>query len=140
MSDSQEFPPALARGGWINSYYIGFTATGVHEVDTLLYRVCRAGKMYHSTEGWSDPPFDDPDGPSENDKIQCAADESAAQIRARDQRITELEAELDARKRLTEGHQGLLAAYRTNGTPTQKTMRTIDRAKADLAALEDTDG
>lgn len=52
-----------------------------------------------------------------------------------ERRIAALEAEVAARKRLAAGHQVLLAVYRTQPTPTRKTMRTIDKAKADLEAL-----
>jgi len=70
--------PTHTKGEYINSYWIGFDATGVEAVDAVLYRLCRAAKMFHSTEMWTDTDKYTPVSP--NDLIQQAADEAADEI------------------------------------------------------------
>ncbi len=50
--------------------------------------------------------------------------------------IGRLQAAIDAWKLMAEGRQGLLVAYRTHGSPTEKTWRTLAKAEKALAALE----
>lgn len=64
---------------YLQSYWFGFTSTGLAHVDAILEAVCRAGKAYHSTEWWNDEGAFD--GPTYQDLIQAAADALAAKIR-----------------------------------------------------------
>lgn len=77
---SNRLTEALDKGDYINSYFIGFDATGVPTIDAILVAVARAGKAYHSTEFWNDEGLNG--GPSHNDLIQAAADTAAAAARA----------------------------------------------------------
>lgn len=38
----------------LESYYFGFTATGIFEIDHVMYAIARAGKTFHSTSQWQD--------------------------------------------------------------------------------------
>lgn len=68
----------MKKGEYINSYFIGFEATGVPAIDAILVAIAKAGKAYHSTEYWNDEGLDG--GPSHNDLIQEAADKAAATL------------------------------------------------------------
>ena len=61
----------------MDGYYYGFYPTGCDPVDEILSAVACAGKAYHHTESWNDPPWGDPEGKTERDKIQEAADKAA---------------------------------------------------------------
>lgn len=63
----------------LNSYYFSFDATGIGIIDRILQAVRDAGKAYHHTEGWMD---DEGGKKTEADKIQDAANEAAAALRA----------------------------------------------------------
>lgn len=63
----------------LNSYYFSFDATGIGIIDRILQAVRDAGKAYHHTEGWMD---DEGGKKTEADKIQDAANEAAATLRA----------------------------------------------------------
>ena len=62
----------------MNAYYYSFEPTGCDPVDEILSAVACAGKAYHHTDSWDDPPWGDPDAPTERDKIQDAANKAAA--------------------------------------------------------------
>lgn len=79
MSDTPDPATPLNLGG----YYIGFTLTGVFEIDLILSAVARAGKAYHHTADWGDetPPYDPRfRGSTPQDWIQNAANDAAARL------------------------------------------------------------
>lgn len=63
----------------MDAYYYGFERTGVLIIDRILSAVATAGKAYHHTENWNDAWGDD--GPTQQELIQRAANEAAAEIR-----------------------------------------------------------
>ena len=65
----------LEQGDWIDSYFIGFEATGNPKIDAILVAIAKAGKAYHSTEGWNDDRWEG-DG-SYLEAIQQAANDAA---------------------------------------------------------------
>lgn len=57
------------------SYYLGLNATGQYEIDLILSAVARAGKAFHSTEGWIEDTYPEEPfiGETWKDRIQNAA-------------------------------------------------------------------
>lgn len=69
----------------MSAYYFDFEPTGVEAIDRILAAVCKAGKGYHSTDGWNEPLFGEPeDGKTYIDLIQQMANEAALALRAKD--------------------------------------------------------
>lgn len=64
----------------MDSYYYGFEKTGIGIIDEILSAVAIAGKHLHSTEDWADEDWT-PDGITEEQRIQQAADRAAEAIR-----------------------------------------------------------
>lgn len=64
----------------VGAYYFSFEPTGCEEIDLVLGAVCRAGKAYHHTEGWTEGAFAEP---TQRGFIQAVADAMAKRLRDR---------------------------------------------------------
>ena len=67
---------------YVSAYYYSFDLTGIEAIDEVLSLVAAAGKGYHSTEFWNEEAYGG--GPSYIERIQKAADDAAAEWRARE--------------------------------------------------------
>lgn len=66
----------------MEAYFYGFDHTGCHQVDRVLSAVAIAGKMFHYTDGWSEPGSHSATGQSCIDVIQEEAINAARAFNA----------------------------------------------------------